>query len=688
MDPILQACGLGKDQETGQNLYKTHYYLEKVHDVLHYFLFLIYGDDIPEDLRNAFGLFSKQRWLTQERQCLKAWRCLCIRATIKLLSMIATLYGGEHTFEYQEAIKLCVCVDDPSAPSAFILVILLICNHCGSKDSDSAKNLAELVTFYCSPLHRISIAFGADIYPVHKRFLAFVDSPSERESNAGKIKTISTREIEFGIYHREMILWYYKYRSNIKSALSQHFVEYVEKESKRAVGIIEGVTDDKTCSDWFYKKARHIVKTPASESVPEELLLDQVGINSLAMAIDKFSSHFIGPGHILAVLPCPFLGPHAAHSILRALLDTGNIHSLVMQRIISRFLRRNSETYAAQAEIETEASDQIWTLDSSTHAYPAMTFTVYRNKVYEAAKNCVGLSGIVAAHALTDPVIFKDLTKLARGDLQTVLVQGGNWSAGQRLDKYWYQFKSLYVGVTDTLVRNYSARSITETICEASLSHTRSFGRANNAAPTVLRNIQYVLTVPSWLKREHPETLGGGISNVLQKRTRPGRNKSERHGMMLALIKNCEQLKPFTFGGEFAAGKSVRKRFPGGKKRSTHREQRPQLQKEVARNRKRRGNIHSADGTVGGFRKRLRTALQSSHHAKAEGLSKLPKEPLVERATKLSKAQLRKDLIRIYPDREAEILSMLKTKYKTQLVGEKNLIDMMVAYWEEQSIEE
>lgn len=116
MDPILQSCGLGKDQETGQNLYKTHYYLEKVHDILLYFLFLIYGDEIPKDLLNAFGLFSKQRWLTQERQCLKAWRCLCIRATIKLLNVIATLYGGEHTFEYQEAMKICVCADDPVHP--------------------------------------------------------------------------------------------------------------------------------------------------------------------------------------------------------------------------------------------------------------------------------------------------------------------------------------------------------------------------------------------------------------------------------------------------------------------------------------------------------------------------------------------------------------------------------------------
>jgi hypothetical protein len=182
LEPLLQNSGLGRNCETGQNLYRMDRYMKKLKDFILFCQLQSNDGDIanlkdkakvPACIRNAFGTFSRTRWLSQENQCVKACELLRLVANDQLVQLIAEMYGGVHTDEFEEAMRHCVCLDSDE-PSAFILTLLWVANHApGGQAGEGHTNLGDLVTFLCTPLHRMCLVYGAEFHPIHLKILAF-----------------------------------------------------------------------------------------------------------------------------------------------------------------------------------------------------------------------------------------------------------------------------------------------------------------------------------------------------------------------------------------------------------------------------------------------------------------------------------------------------------------------------------
>ena len=221
-------------------------------------------------------------------------------ASPQFIEYVRNSLGGLQSDSWLTAECYCTCINSDEL-SHIRLAFLYLANHCpGGKKSEGAVGCLKVLGFLGSSYQRIIIMIVSSLYPLHLAWASFCDKPSQ----IGEIpKCASTRSIE-GVRFDRSFLEQIHLLSNDWEQLLPGTKHYLDKEAKRAELI--GLVDKSDNAVLFINK---LMKEATSQVLP--------------IALKYFSYPALRPGWSTLQVVDPHVGPGAAASRLKALMQLG-----------------------------------------------------------------------------------------------------------------------------------------------------------------------------------------------------------------------------------------------------------------------------------------------------------------------------------------------------------------------------
>ena len=518
---LLQQAGLKNDATTSQAMYRIYYYMDKkFYFFYRQILFMAYdGNDalIPKVLKNKFGNTAANRWLSCEKQAALLIEMLKVPATP---AMVELLRHKIRSKDWEIIQTTAVCWDDEKQLSMYCLILMYLVNSVpGGPQGEGRAALTRIVAALCSNEHRISISIVAAILPLHRSFLAFTNSKSE----VVDAQVIGTRVIETSVFSRNLLGQVAALQTDWKSALPSAFSDMTMLSARLPSNEIQ------PCRDRWTSK------------------MDQATLSMMPTAVKYFRDMDLEVGWSIVLLTDPVIAPCVAKGILLGLHHL-SIIVLSQERLI--FLNEPVLPPAI-------AINACWTPNSTTHAYPDLTFVETTKRVSDSiTNNVIGSKAIAKAYAMGDRRMVDDLYLFAQGGLRSLLESQlpKTWAVGQPVAKYFPLLAKTFPVFADCMKANFSVVCVQSTIVEQTISNARNQISPNKCASSNAAAIYYATSV-----------RGDAVRSLFPVPTRPsgnGHNVRGRHVRSAQSRHACSELLLIN-----AAGLSKRKRDPSPNKR-------------------------------------------------------------------------------------------------------------------------
>ena len=696
LDNLLGKQGLAHEMTTSQGMYRVNYYWVKFRNMLDTLIIDSLGGDVnkyfeaPPSMRNLIGKVARTRWVSAERTSKKLMDALNVPASQALIDKVSTYFGGVDSEEWKEGSKFCTCVGVPGL-SHLMLAFWWLANHTpGGKKGEGVVGCMSVVGFLGAPHHRVCLKLADALYEIHIKWAEF----SDRSTEIGTAHAISTRAIENVIFERQFVMEIFLLCSDWERKLPG-VTEYVELEAKRAVGL-NLIGDEDELITYF----KNIMNDGCKE------------------IMDIVAKYFYLPGlrlgwSILQVVD-PTVGPHAAGAILCVLRKLGLINldpQIKDEKLLvtedknnnnsndidnnnlddinyNTDIDDNSNTYNKIVDNINNVDDNdgidnnnnvvkdLWTIDSTTHAFPNVTMKSYQESIMDSFLNAEAgvASGIVNAYGLSNPAIIDELLSIWEGKLIIELKKdndeeldtGLKWSISDPLKKYWNIFEKVFPSLHDTLTVNFESRPITGTPAEQTFSMTATQVNPNNSASTNSKNMNHAQSVKGAILRE---MYNFKESHNTVGRKRLMRSNDSRNEYLLNLSSFSELLSPSNNKIQ-----SVREMAGKGKKIAELVDIYGHTENEMKINEKEGKN--KSGGTV------VTHYVKRSTNAKSNNLDVVTEEvdALVEKAKKMSVKELKDALLHYYSDQPEECKIIQKLKKGDSTIPE-SLTTRIIDYW-------
>jgi len=535
--PLLKAFlniqGLSNSATTAQNLYSLSYYMSKLKEQIKVLHVISAGWDINEvperiaiEMRYMVTQICATRWVSTERCCDQVWKMLNVKATPEFIAFFEVDYLQEDKAELYAYIA---CPLYPDSPSYLILMLLYLANHAaGGKKADHFKRCGELVGFLTSSYHRVAIRLVAELYPLHLRYSAFFNGPSE--VHGGDVESISTRAIETIVFERSILQELHRLDDDWHSFFPDAS-DYVTLEAERAVKEDEEEDEEnRTTVESFIDAHDADMKS------------------GIAVMIQRAHKYFIqgtlSRGWVPLYVTDPFISVDFAVGILEAFESNGYIDNLdksVFQSLTS----------------EDQSPLSPWSMECPVYAFPGISHSVLRKQV----KNMFTLGndhtvnesieGIIAAYGLRHSRIIDELLILSTGRLKAVLETHVTWRPGTPVKQYWDWFNEIFPALGDMLTHNFSYVLITSTVAEIMFTWTPDVGDSNSSGHSIDRSVNFYANIRGEItrsarckRRKNAQPVSVDDTDELEKkRHRPFRTKTEQYGFLHSLLEIGDTLQ-------------------------------------------------------------------------------------------------------------------------------------------------
>ena len=279
----------------------------------------------------------------------------------------------------------------------------------------------RIIGFMASAEHRCALLILSTMYKPHLQHLAFVNSYSAtREASV-----ISTRLLETPVENRNILAE--------AAALSNDW----RLTLPWAARSMDKVILESTVKD-----------IAASKQVLHQTICEAFN-NNLEVSLKYLRDIDMEIGWSTVWVVDPIIAPWVPAAILEGLKQCQLFETNEYPMPLGQVRCVNDDNYSNTA-IDTAV---VWTIDSSTHAFPGMTFwSLYDSIVAKYTSNIVETRAVAVAYGLTDQRIIDDLCKLARDQLRISLQSAASaeytWKIGVDVRHYFnsiFQEKFEYI---------------------------------------------------------------------------------------------------------------------------------------------------------------------------------------------------------------------------------------------------
>jgi hypothetical protein len=373
---VLQKKGLGKHGYTAQNIFSIHYYMKYLKKEWHAICMAAMGGDKNrlhseiKECTNILGKICESRWLSQERVCFQLVGLMDVAASEALILLVRDFFG-EESDTWQTILKCGRCFTKDNLSHMYLFFAYMV-HH----SADTTKKALWIIQVFLScPIHRIAVRLGACMYTDHTKFAEFVDGKCIMEATG---RTISDRLVEIIPFERAFV-------QKVTNTTRDFWGKYpecrafLESEASRCNKEEFDMTRTE-CITYFEQTVAN--NTEAMQSAAEKYFRDQ------SMTIGWLPLHFMDAN----------TGPHTAVCFLTKLHQANVPGSLVDER-----------KYVHEPHLYTDAPQGVWDVNSTTHAWPGMTWKTFRAKVDETLSHSQHFHAIIKAYGLDHPVIVKEL---------------------------------------------------------------------------------------------------------------------------------------------------------------------------------------------------------------------------------------------------------------------------------------
>lgn len=227
--------------------------------------------------------------------------------------------------------------------------------------------------------------------------------------------------------------------------------------------------------------------------------------SAVEMGKKYFEDTWLCRGWTLLLLLDPELAPFAAAGLRRALaLNRGDANPpglLAAPTPVTATVSVSSPAFAPGAAADSGTNDR-WSMNSSTHAFPSVTYAQLQSRVChiytKAGKSPAeisGITGLTGACALDDPRILHDLQALADGQLLYTLQDSTDWVRGAPVHTYFLHFKTLFPALADSIQEQFGHVLVASTMAEQGFAVSNNQMHANSSKVTIQQNMHFALNV-------------------------------------------------------------------------------------------------------------------------------------------------------------------------------------------------
>jgi hypothetical protein len=556
-----------------------------------------------------------------ERQCLKLKKILSIPAN----ELMLTVLGATHTKpgQLEKLLVAARCIHDPSSSSAFIVCIMLLVNKLpGGKNGEARKALTRIIGCLGSIEHRITIVFVAAWYPIHLKWLAFSNAPSEVVPDSD---VISNRTIESQVFSRSFLQEVFNLQLSWSTALPTLAAEIkaLSRHSKT-------LSADECYERWdLYIKDSSKGMYDVAVKYFQNMELQSIGWSFLYV-VD------------------PFVGPAFAQGLLNALLK------LTIISAEQASFQEPHYRHATPSEFKAP-----FTLDSSTRAFPLLSYPDTVKSVETSfLASLEGTQAIVAAYALTNAGVLAELKAIANGRLKAILTPT-DWIAGTGVRKYYDLFKQEFPYLEDVLQMNFSTPMLATTSVEAAFAVGGMLSQGNSSHSHNSERLNFALRVKGPSLREQRAKAKKYEKKIPKRQLRSVQSRAA-YSMQLNKIAKFSTL-PLVFGRRAL---KVRKDYEAA---------RPFVQKEMCANDESNSQQISGDDIADQILVFDQTKIRNEIAYPASTGDKL----LEEKATKLKKAAAISILAMYAPDMDTR---NIKRRRANDDLG-NNINDALANVW-------
>ena len=475
---LVGAQGLGNNAALAQLMYSLSFTRSKAKHILD----SLAVDEARETntkikLVKNVKQVTLARWMSTERTASDVCDHANQPASAFLQNKLHEFFGEE---EWLKQMPMYSCFDS-EAPSRLILETLWIANH---STENISKNAQQLVSWLCSPSHRLALVATAELFPIHLELAKFEDGKSGTHPEN---TNLSCRLLEGVVHDRNTVALIEKLVHNWKEVRPQVILikshvsisinppppviqpqvlprtaDFLKAETERArrLGWMEG--DGAIAGSFEAKFDKRIVA--ASAEVQKQLHKYKIA--------PKMSK-----GQFFLNLQDPSLAPHTARALLRVLKGEGYVDDIVIP-----------SPPAAPTRLLAQPEHPVFSVDSSTHAFPKITFDAFEEAaVVEFKKGGprgkATTKGLVKALALDNPRVVSELSKVAAGELAKNL-SGRGWRPGASVATYWDDLAALVPAIAWVMARTFGHGRRTNTKGECFFSVCNNVLQFNAALST------------------------------------------------------------------------------------------------------------------------------------------------------------------------------------------------------------
>jgi hypothetical protein len=479
---IIGKQGLGKNGTTAQNVYSIAYYMRIYKDYFQFLARTSVGGDIttplPEELDSLLKTICSSRWLSSELTNFQLWQLLNVPATDDLITYIREVCAFDDDVEWANIVDFATTPDDASKPSHLILCFLFIAN---TGTGDSAKKCGELVSFLCSPYHRVNIRLCACMYQLHRKWASFIDG---RSGTHPDVETHSTRLLEAPGFERNMYASLASLEGEGWKTHSEFIAAYdtMQKEAQRAVKF-QAAGDAAVVTLRSFEEAVDLKVQRAVEAMmpkAQKYLCNQM--NRIAF--------------VPVFLTDPILAPHVAEAMLDAFAENGDIDLDAFRLAKTKFKQLPA--------IGSQVAHAPFTVECPVNAWPGKTYRQLRVDIKNMWLKVGGthtkeqVTALMEAYGLLHPSVLDELFVLATDHLRKELVAKNKvWVPGVGLTHYWKDFTLLSPAITDIFDVHFAGVVIASTIIEQVFTMAGPAAHANMATRTTSNSISFRVNVGS-----------------------------------------------------------------------------------------------------------------------------------------------------------------------------------------------
>lgn len=250
---------------------------------------------------NLIRMICAARWMCRENCDVDLINKLKIPASQSLINMVAAVFGGHGSTQWQSLAKTSTCIFEQGQLSQIILMFLLVSTKCpgGKMGGECGSACLKIVAFLSCPEQRIRLVLAGAFALLYGKCAKFFDRQSELSGAC--YETYSTKMRETVIFERSVILTDLNMICADWKAYFPDAAAFLSSESERAVNIGKYYSSPNQCVSFF------------------DSLMKEAAKESMALGLKYFRDPWYGCGYCLLLVLDPFVGPAVAGAILEAM---------------------------------------------------------------------------------------------------------------------------------------------------------------------------------------------------------------------------------------------------------------------------------------------------------------------------------------------------------------------------------